>query len=182
VFLLQLIVISPIALTVLDLSTGGRLSVGRILLQPVRNPLIIASALGLLVAVTDAPVPAEVLQLFELIGGGAVPIILIAFGMSLHGTRVLAPGEFRRDAITASVFKLVLMPLLSWVLGRFVFGLDGHALFAAVILATLPAGQNVFNYAQRYARGEVLARDVVFITTVASLPAMLIVAALLAPR
>ncbi|HWH96952.1 MAG TPA: hypothetical protein VNS80_01170, partial [Pseudolysinimonas sp.] len=63
-----------------------------------------------------------------------------------------------------------------------VFGLDEEALFAAVILMALPTGQNVFNYAQRYRRGEVLARDVVFITTLGSFPVMLIIAALLAPR
>ena len=182
VILLQLIVITPISLTILDLSTSGKLSVGRVLLQPVRNPLIIASALGLLIALTHAPVPADFMRPFQLVGGAAVPVILLAFGMSLHGTRVLAPGEYRKDAVLASVFKLVVMPVLAWVLGRFVFGLEGHTLFAAVILAALPAGQNVFNYAQRYGRGEVLARDVVFITTIGSFPAMLIVAALLAPR
>lgn len=182
VFLLQLIVITPIALTILDLSTGGKPSVGRILLQPVRNPLIIASALGFVIAVTGLRIPPEVFRPFELIGGAAVPVILIAFGMSLHGTRVLAAGEFRRDVVVASAFKLVLMPVAAWVLGHFVFGLDEEALFAAVILMALPTGQNVFNYAQRYRRGEVLARDVVFITTLGSFPAMLIVAALLAPR
>lgn len=182
IILLQLIVITPISLTILDLSTSGKLSVGRVLLQPVRNPLIIASALGFLIALTGFPIPDEVLRPFELIGGAAVPVILIAFGMSLHGTRVLAPGEFRKDAILASALKLALMPLAAWLLGRFVFGLDGHALFAAVALAALPTGQNVFNYAQRYGRAEVLARDVVLITTAGSFPVMLVAAALLAPR
>ena len=182
VILLQLIVVSPIALTILDLSTGGKLSVGRILLQPVRNPLIIASALGFLIALFGIELPADVLRPFELIGGAAVPVILIAFGMSLHGTRVLAAGEYRKDAIVATVLKLVLMPLAAWLLGRFVFGLEGHALFAAVALAALPTGQNVFNYAQRYGRAEVLARDVVLITTAGSFPMMMLVAALLAPR
>jgi malonate transporter len=182
VFLLQLIVITPIALTILDFSTGGKPSLGRILLQPVRNPLIIASALGFLIAVTGVEIPPELFRPFELIGGAAVPVILIAFGMSLHGTRVLAAGEFRKDVVLASAFKLVLVPVAAWLLGHFVFGLEGQALFAAVILMALPTGQNVFNYAQRYRRGEVLARDVVFITTLGSFPAMLVVAALLAPR
>jgi predicted permease len=182
VILLQLIVVSPIALTILDLSTGGKLSIGRLLLQPVRNPLIIASALGFLIALLGIDLPADVLRPVELIGDAAVPVILITFGMSLHGTRIFAAGEYRRDAIVASVFKLVLMPLAAWVFGRFVFGLEGHALFAAVALAALPTGQNVFNYAQRYGRAEVLARDVVLTTTAGSFPVMLLVAALLAER
>lgn len=180
VILLQLIVFAPIGLTILDLATSGRPSVGRILLQPVRNPLIIASALGLVLAVTRVPVPPELLAPFELIGGAAIPVVLITFGMALHGSRVLAAGSDRRGAIVASVLKIVVMPVTAWLVARFVFHLDGHALFAAVILAALPTGQNVFNYAQRYATGEVLARDVGLITTVASFPAMLVVAALLA--
>ncbi|HOB57351.1 MAG TPA: AEC family transporter, partial [Rhodoglobus sp.] len=61
------------------------------------------------------------------------------------------------------------------------FGLSGHRLFAVVVLAALPAAQNVFNYAQRYDRGVILARDVVLITTALSLPVLLVIAALLAP-
>lgn len=180
VMLLQLIVVSPIALTVLDFTTTGRLSVGRVLLQPVRNPLIIGSAAGFVVALTGFEPPADVMRPFELIGGAAVPVILIAFGMTLHGRRPFAVVEERRDAILATVLKMGFMPLAAWLVGQFVFGLSGHALFAAVILAALPTGQNVFNYAQRYGRGETLSRDVVLVTTGLSLPAMLVVAALLA--
>lgn len=182
VILLQLLVISPIALTVLDLSTSGRISVGRVLLQPLRNPLIIASTLGLLVAVTGVQPWPELMRFFELVGGAAVPVILLAFGISLYGQRPLAPGTDRRGIVLATTLKMVLMPLAAWLFGRFVFGLDGHALFATVVLAALPAGQNVFNFAQRYGRGEVLARDIVLITTALSFPVLLIVAALLAPR
>lgn len=182
VILLQLLVISPIALTVLDLSTSGRISVGRVLLQPLRNPLIIASTLGLLVAVTGVQPWPELMRFFELVGGAAVPVILLAFGISLYGQRPLAPGTDRRGIVLATTLKMVLMPLAAWLFGRFVVGLDGHALFATVVLAALPAGQNVFNFAQRYGRGEVLARDIVLITTALSFPVLLIVAALLAPR
>ena len=181
VILLQLIVISPIALTVLDLATSGRISVGRVLLQPVRNPLIIASALGVLVAVTGVEPWPEFMRFFELVGGAAVPVVLLAFGISLHGQRLLAPGSDRRGIVLASALKMLVMPLAAWLLARFVFGLEGHALFAAVTLAALPAGQNVYNYAQRYGRGEELARDIVLLTTAVSFPALLVVAALLAP-
>lgn len=180
VILLQLIVFAPVALTVLDVTTSGRVSVGRILSQPVRNPLIIGSLLGLVVALADIELPEPVLAPFELVGAAAVPIILINFGMSLHGRRLLdAPGS-RRDVVLAVALKLVAMPLLAWAVGRFVFGLDGHALFVAVVLAALPTGQNVFNYAQRYRRGEVLARDAVLLSTLLSLPVIVLVAALLA--
>lgn len=178
--LLQLVVLAPIALTVLDIATSGRATLRRVLLQPVRNPLLIGSALGVLVAVTGVELPEPVMAPFELVGAAAVPVVLLAFGISLHGRRILEPGSGRRDILVATVFKLAIMPLAAWLLGRFVFGLEGHALFAAVTLAALPTGQNVFNYAQRYARGEVLARDTVLLTTAGSFPVLLLIAALLA--
>jgi len=180
VILLQLIVLAPIALTVLDVTTSGRVSVGRILLQPVRNPLIIGSLLGVIVAVTHLKLPAPVLAPFELVGGAAVPVILLTFGMSLHGSRVLAPGTDRRDVVLASSLKLAAMPVVAWLLGQFVWHLHGHRLFVVVVLAALPTAQNVFNYAQRYGVATVLARDAVLITTALSIVVLVIVAALLA--
>jgi len=180
VILLQLIVLAPIALTVLDVSTSGHVSIGRILLQPVRNPLIIGSALGVIVAVTHLHLPAPVLAPFQLVGGAAVPVILLTFGMSLHGSRVLAPGTDRRDVLLASSLKLAAMPVVAWLLGQFVWHLHGHRLFVVVVLAALPTAQNVFNYAQRYGVGTVLARDTVLITTALSIAVLVIVAALLA--
>jgi malonate transporter len=180
VLLLQLLVISPIALTILDISTSGRASVGRILMQPFTNPIIIGSLLGLVVSVTGLELPVAVMEPFRLVGAAAVPLVLIGFGMSLHGQRLLVPGSGRRDILTASTIKLAVMPLVAWVLGRFVFDLDAEQLFAVVVLAGLPTAQNIFVFAQRYERGVILARDTVLITTIGSVPVLVLVALLLA--
>jgi malonate transporter len=181
VILFQLIFLAPLALTVLDISTRGRLSLKNVLLQPIRNPLIIGSLLGLIVALLHLKLPAPVLAPFQLIGGAAVPVVLLSFGMSLHGSRVLEPGTQRKDVIVASALKLVLLPVSAWLLGHFVWHLPAHQLFVVVVLAALPTAQNVFNYAQRYSTGMTLARDTVLITTVLSIVVLVIVAALLAP-
>lgn len=180
VILLQLLVLAPIALTVLDVQERGRASIGRILLSPLRNPIIIGSALGVVLAVTGVRLPEEVMEPFRLVGAAAVPAMLLAFGISLHGQRPLAPGSDRRGVILATGIKLAAMPLIAWLVGHFVFRLDDHLLFGVVVLAALPAAQNVFTYAQRYDRGVVLARDIVLITTLGCLPVLLAIAALLA--
>jgi malonate transporter and related proteins len=182
VILLQVIVIAPIALAVLDIATSGRFTVGRILLQPVKNPLILASALGLVLNIAGVRLPAQVLDPFQLVGAAAVPVVLLSFGISLRGRRPLAAGTDRRLVVLASAVKLLLMPVLAWLVGALVLHLQGHALFVVVVLAALPSAQNVFNYAQRYGRGAAIARDTVLITTALSLPAMFVIAALLAPR
>ena len=182
IVLLQLLVFAPIALTILDIQERGAVSLRRIALQPLTSPIIIASLLGVIVAVLGKPIPAEAMEPFRIIGAAAVPVVLISFGMSLHGQRPLAPGSSRADVLIATGFKLILMPLVAWAFGHFVIGLDGPRLFAVVVLAALPTAQNVFNYAQRYDRAEVFARDTVLVTTILAVPVLLVIAALLAPR
>ncbi len=181
VLLLQLIVFAPIALTVLDTHSRGAVSLRSILTQPFRNPMIIASVLGILVDVSGVHLPDAVFQPFALIGGAAVPLVLMAFGMSLRGSRPLRADSGRVEILTASLIKSVLMPVVAYLVGAFVFDLHGQALFAAVALAALPTAQNVYNFAARYERGEAIARDTVLLTTVLAIPALLLVAALLAP-
>jgi predicted permease len=76
----------------------------------VRNPLIIASLLGVILSVSGVTLPPAVMQPFTMIGNAAVPVVLISFGMSLHGQRLLKPGSGRRDVLLASAIKLSLMP------------------------------------------------------------------------
>ena len=178
VILLQLILLAPVALTLLDVSTSGSVSVSRILLQPVRNPLIIGSALGLVLALTGLQLPEPVLEPIQLIGAAAVPVVLLSFGMSLHGQHPFRPGTGRRDILLASILKLAGMPVIALVAGL-LLRLGPEELYAAVVMAALPSAQNVFNYAQRYERGLVLARDTVLLTTVGSVPVLLLVALLL---
>lgn len=181
VLLLQLIVIAPIVLTILDVTSRGSVSVRSILTQPVRNPMIIASVLGIVVNAAGLPIPEGVFAPFELLGGAAVPLVLMAFGMSLHGSRPLQAGHGRVEIVTAVLLKSVVMPVVAFLVARFVFGLSGHTLFAAVALAALPTAQNVYNFAARYERGMKVARDIVLLTTVTAVPVLLVIAALLTP-
>lgn len=180
IMLLQLIVFAPVALAVLDLSGPGKVSVRSILTQPVRNPIIIASIAGVVIAATGVQLPDAVYAPFELIGGAAVPLMLLAFGMSLSGQRPLRAGTGRPRVVCAALLKSAVMPLVAFAVARFVFGLEGDHLFSATVLAALPSAQNVFNYATRFETAEVFARDAVLLSTVLAVPALIVVAALLA--
>ena len=179
VVLLQLLLFAPVALAVLGATVEGRTSAWVIVRSTLTNPIIVGSLLGVLVAVTGVELPPIVLEPIELIGNAAVPLMLLAYGLSLHGQRLLEPGSGRRDVLLASTLKLAVMPVVAWAVGRFAFGLDGLDLYAVTVLAALPTAQNVFVFAQRYETAEVVARDTVFVTTVASLPVLLVVALLL---
>ena len=64
-------------------------------------------------------------------------------------------------------------------MAHFALGVDGHALLAVVVTSALPTAQNIFVHATRYDRGTVLARDTILITTMGSVPVILLIAGLL---
>ncbi|MBO3664204.1 AEC family transporter [Microbacterium stercoris] len=173
VILVQLLLFTPAVLTLFDTVTSGGAAgwrgLRKALMRTLRNPMIIGAALGVLVAVTGIRLPEIVVAPIELIAGAAVPVLLISFGMSLHGQRVLTTRASRPDVLLSTAMKLVLMPVTAWLIGL-AFQLDAHAMLVVVVLASLPSAQNVFNYAQRYGVGEILARDVVFLTTFGCIP------------
>ncbi|WP_194762641.1 AEC family transporter [Microbacterium sp. UFMG61] len=179
VVLMQLLVFTPISLTILDAVTSDRGSLRKTLVRTATNPIIIGSVLGTLVSVFDISVPEIVMQPAQLIADAAVPVLLISYGISLHGQRVLGAAGRRRDVIVASMLKLIAMPLIAWVVAEFVFGLSPAEVLIVVVLAALPTAQNVFNYSQRYDIGETISRDTVFLTTVGCLPVLVLIMVLL---
>lgn len=174
IMVIQIVIFTPILLA--GLAAGG-VSVGQLLQRSLLSPIVLASAAGILVALSPWQMPQAVLEPFSILGGAAVPLVLVAFGASLSSTRVLESKVDRPSVLTASVVKLIGMPLIAYGLGL-AFGLGTEQLYAVVILATLPSAQNVYNFAATYGRGEIVARDTVFITTFAALPVMLGIALL----
>ncbi|MER5838624.1 universal stress protein, partial [Streptomyces sp. NPDC002130] len=157
--LFQIVVYSPIALTILDLTAlrgadAEKLSLIDTVTAPFKNPIVLAGAAGLIVALIGWVPPRPLMQPFELIGATSVPDALLAFGLSLYGVRVLEKGSSpRRDVALASTLKIVVQPVLAYLMAHFLLGIDGHQLFAIVVVSTLPTAQNVFIYASRYRRG-----------------------------
>lgn len=197
VILFQLAIYTPVYVFVLDSQTlkesqqGGSTtkviragfwrSLGRIMATVLRNPLIIGSAFGLLFSVTGWQLWQPLDESINLIAGAAIPSMLLAFGISLVGSKPLDKQHGRRrDTVLASTIKLIIHPLAAWFLAAVVFQLDGEGILVATVLASLPTAQNVFVSASRYNTGLIVARDTVFITTILAIPAMILVAGLLA--
>ncbi|MFC0582948.1 AEC family transporter [Micrococcoides hystricis] len=202
VLMFQLAIYTPIYVTALDTITGEHekhvakigpdgapvqrvrppwhVTLGRIGLQILKNPLIVGSFAGILFSWQQWPVPDVLNAPVELIAGAAVPCMLLAFGISLVGSKPLQKSSNRRmDVGVATVLKLVAQPIIAFFLAQFLFQLEGHQLLAAVVLASLPAAQNVFVAASRYQVGLVVAKDSVLVTTIAAIPAMIAIALLL---
>ena len=140
ILVMQQAIFTPVGLTVLDVTTKGKVSIKEIAKQPLHQPLLIGSLLGIVVSAISAksgwfPVPKFIFDPIDMIGDSAVPMILMAF--------------------------------------------RGSELYACVVLAALPTGQNVYNYAARYNVGLTFARDGILMSTMTSPVFIAIIAALL---
>ncbi|WP_433295029.1 AEC family transporter [Actinoplanes sp. CA-030573] len=174
IIMLQLLIITPVALTMLEIAETGHASWRATLIAPFRNPMIVAVLIGVVFSVTGLRLPAVIAAPITTIGHAAVPVVLIAFGMSLSGRRVLAPGPDRRATVAAVILKTAGMPAVAYLLAV-VLGLGSRPAYAVTVLAALPTAQNVFLYGQRFGSGLVLARDAIFLSTVLCAPAMLLI-------
>lgn len=173
VILLQLIVFTPITMAIFEAITTGQRRAIPILRRTVTNPIVVGSVLGVIVSVSDVDLPPIVMDPLQLIAGACVPVLLISYGISLHGQRVLGSPGRRRDILLASALKLFAMPAIAWVVAAFVFDLSAPEVLIVTVLAALPTAQNVFNYAQRFDVGETIARDTVFVTTIGCVPVLM---------
>jgi predicted permease len=191
--LYQQLVLGPLALIVLDSRTGpardatvaaptrrsGAWRAARTALtRTLRNPVIIGTLTGLLLAALPWDLPELVFQPLSLLGAAAPPLALLTFGMSLAAPRVQAESAPRRDLVLVSVLRSVVHPALAIGLGV-LLGLEGPALLAVAVVSSLPTAQNVLVYAIQYRHGTALARDAGLVTTLLAVPALLVVACVL---
>jgi malonate transporter and related proteins len=174
VLLLQLLVLMPVFLTLLDMTTS---TVGSSPLQrlaaPLRNPVLFGCVLGVLSSAFDVTLPQWLSAPVALLGDMAVPAMLLAFGLSLRGRPLPGRGEERGPVLLAATLKVAGAPVVSWLLGTWVVVLDDRALFAVVVLAALPTAQNVFTFALRYRAAVQFCSEAILVSTALSLPVLL---------
>lgn len=181
ILLIQVIFLQPIGLSILDglaaKRDGKATSLTRNLTLPFRNPMTLGVLAGLAVNLSGIWLPKVLLDTADLVGGIAVPAMLIAFGISLRLGPLPGQGNAAETAFI-SVLKIIAMPLIAFGLAR-LFGLDATTTLAVTVMAALPTAQNVFVFAMRGLESVQLARDAIFITSFASIPAVTVIAALL---
>ncbi|WLQ33577.1 AEC family transporter [Streptomyces castrisilvae] len=192
VILFQVLVLSPVILTLLDSGTrtpdgpdgprpGGGLR--RMLTMPVRNPVIMASLLGVAVSATGLRLPAALAHPCDVLGAAAVPTALITLGLSLHrgpagGT---APRADRAETAVVVAVKTLGQPLAALLVAGPLLHLPEKQLLAVVVCAALPTAQNSFIYAREYGLDTGPARDAIVASTLVSMVTLSVAAWALGP-
>jgi predicted permease len=132
-----------------------------------RNPLLVAPVLGALVPLSGASLPAPAEAFLKLLGGAASPCALVALGLFLAQTKPAKEGDVASTALLVGI-KLVVQPLLAWLLAVFVFKLPPFLTHTSVLLAALPTGTGPFMLAEFYRREAGVTSKAILVSTVIS--------------
>lgn len=155
----------------------GHASVRTILSDFVRNPIVVATAVGLCLLPIVDYVPEPLLDGLGLIGDATTGCALFAMGVYLAGS------SFRHfkagTAAAATAVKLLIMPAATYGLARYVFGLQDVALAVTVLMAAFPSAIFCMIVATEYDFDERATADSILLSSVLFIPASIVIVSLL---
>jgi len=101
----------------------------------------------------------------DMLAAAAIPTALVGIGATLTRYELKAEAS---ESLMVSTLALFLHPLIAFLLGYFVFDLQGDYLRVAIIVSAMPPGMNVYIFATLYDRAVALAASTVLIATTLS--------------
>ncbi len=119
---------------------------GKTLRGVLTNPIVASIIGGTAWGFTGIALPAFIDAPLEMLGQTAIPLSLIALGMSLAAYRIRSGIA---QSLTISAIKLVIQPLVVWLLAR-ALGLPALETQVVTMLASLAMGINVYMMAQQF--------------------------------
>ncbi len=151
IFCFENIVHFTVAPMMMALAGDEKQAPGQLALSVIRkivlHPFIIATAVGVGAAYLQLRPPLPVERLLEYLSAAAAPCALFAMGVTL----ALRPlKRIPHELAPIALLKLVLHPLVCYIVLSWVGDFSETWLFAAVLLAALPTATNVFVLAQQY--------------------------------
>ncbi|MYN12508.1 AEC family transporter [Pusillimonas sp. TS35] len=163
----------------LQSSPGLGRTLAKVAWSVLRNPLVAAPLLGLLVAGAGIQLPSGITQFTTLLGAAASPCALVTIGLFLAQAQ---PATHSGAVWRIVALKLLLHPLVAYVLAYWVFDMPPMWAATAVLLAALPVGTGPFMLAQMYRREPAVASRAILISTVLSLASVSVLVAWMTDR
>ncbi len=129
------------------------------------NPLIWGIAAGMIGYFSGLQLiePAE--AFFLMMMQAVVPVALFGIGGALNEYRL---SDSWQQAVVASVLKLILHPLIAYVLMVPVLGVPIEIARYGILLSAMPPGVNIYVFATYYNRGVNVAANTILIATLSS--------------
>ena len=149
--------------------TGKATSGSKLVLNIIRNPLVLGSLAGLILNLTGIVIPDWILSgIFSKLGAMATPLSMIALGASFVFSQI---RTYRRPLFWACLAKLVFVPALIIPLS-IILGARGAGLVGITIYAASPNAVNSYSTAVAMGGDADLANEIVVMTSLLSMITM----------
>jgi predicted permease len=119
---------------------------GKTAVSVLKNPLIIAILSGTLFSLIGIPLPQMIDKPVSMLGTIAVPLALVALGMSLAAYKV---KDGLKESYAICLLKLIVQPLVIWGLAV-LLGLPPLESKVVVLLGSMSVGINVYLMSQQF--------------------------------
>ncbi|MCB1693196.1 MAG: AEC family transporter [Pseudomonadales bacterium] len=161
--LMAVLTVSYNILSVIVLSIYAETAPGvrKILIDIVRNPLIIAIAIALLFAVGNIPVPGVLRSTGEYLGRLALPLALLGAGAAMNLRTIRDSGA---QTIIGTLLKTILLPG-AVTAGAVAMGYSGTALGVVFLLFVSPTATASYIMVKSMGGNDRLAANLVMVTT-----------------
>lgn len=151
--------VNVLAVIALETFRGGKPNVKKMLLGIAKNPLIIASLLGLFFNLLGIPLYVDLKKTITSLGNVATPLSMVALGASFS---FASARIYRRQLLLGVAGKLAICPLMMVTLGA-ILGFRAETLVPILIYFGAPTAVSSFPMAQQMdGDGELAASLVVF--------------------
>ena len=161
-------IFNMMAVIVLEVNRGGKVSPLHILKEIVTNPVIIASVLGILLNLLGVKFPAVIEKTIKDLGSVTSPLSLVALGGFLEFKQI---GKNLKPLTVGVLGKLIISPLLFVSIGALI-GFRNEYLAALLIMFGSPAAVASFTMAEQMGGDGELAAQLVVMTTTLSILSM----------
>ncbi|MGB1779785.1 MAG: AEC family transporter [Longimicrobiales bacterium] len=160
--------ILPVSIILIETGRGregqaASMRAARLVFEVVANPIIAGILLGLganLAGLSTLPAPIDAVG--RVMATVAIPCSLLALGASLAGYRL--EGQLAPASVLAGI-KLLVQPMLAWVLVVPVLGLGWPWAPVAVVMAGLPSAAMVYLFGARYETASEVAASAVVLSS-----------------
>ena len=134
-------------------------------LRMVQNPLLWGVFLGLLGNLADLTLPEPAEAFVVMMSAAVLPAALFGLGGALNEYKL---SDSWAQALAMSTFKLMIHPLIAYLLMVHVLRVDLAVARYGILLSAMPAGINAYVFSTYYNRGIGVANSTILITTAAS--------------
>lgn len=141
-----------------------------------KNPLIISIVLGVIVSKLDIVLPTPLLRTGDYLANIALPVALICAGASLDFKQLKRfqqqeknTSEISKVVWGASFGRLIISPLLSVLLGKYVFHLDTMSLGILFLMSSTPVAAVSYAMVRNFAGDATTAANIIAITSLGAM-------------